>query len=80
MHALDLTPDEFREITRCCERVLLNEFTPAADLQRFLVVRLRDAFPATAARVERFSEAEVLELSRQVLRLLRLNPASTGSS
>jgi hypothetical protein len=76
MNALGLTPEEFRHIVRCCERVLLNESTAAADLKRFLVMRLGEGSPDTAAQIARFDEGQMGHLRGEVLAAMRSHVGS----
>jgi hypothetical protein len=76
MHALGLTPDQFRDIIRSCERVLITESTSSIDLKQFLTLRLSESPAGTAARVAQFDERQMAGLREQVLTALRARPES----
>jgi hypothetical protein len=63
MPSLQLLSEEFQHILRCCQRVLVNEFTPVADLKHYLVARLREQHPDAAAVVEQLTDAQMHELA-----------------
>jgi hypothetical protein len=67
MDHLGLTPEEFRHIVMVCQRVLINPFTASLDLKCFLVTRLNEAHPDTAARIESFDERQMEELRHGVV-------------
>jgi hypothetical protein len=62
MSYLGLSAEEFPHILCCCQRVLVNEFTPPADLRRYLVACLREEHPGTAATVEQFTDEQIHQL------------------
>jgi hypothetical protein len=74
MHDIGLNPAEFRQVVRACERVMVNRFTDVSDLRCFLVSRLRDGWPETAARLQSFNDLEIAELRGDVLDALRGHP------
>jgi hypothetical protein len=76
MHELGLTPAEFRQITRCCQRVLIFPHTDVLDLKRFLVTRLTEALPETAARIARFDDRKMADLREEILAGWRAPSAS----
>jgi hypothetical protein len=76
MHALGLTPDQFRDIVRSCERVLLTESTSTIDLKRFLTTRLSGSPSGAAARIAWFDDRQMAGLRAAVLAALRARPES----
>jgi hypothetical protein len=77
MHALGLTPEQFRHIVRACERVRINPLVPDFDLQRFLTARLSDDFPDVAERIARFDDRQLADLREEVVTVLRGHTEST---
>jgi hypothetical protein len=73
---LHLSPQEFQQVIRACQRVLVNPSTSPLDLQRFLMTRLIDAFPDTAARIGALEERQVQELREKILTALQTNSGS----
>ncbi len=76
MQVLGLTPAEFHYIVRCCDRVLLSPYTDVLDLRCFLVNRLSDELPDTAARIEQFDDDQLAQLREEILNARRGSPAS----
>ncbi len=70
MNTPAFSQDEFAQIVGCCQRVLINEFTSVDDVKHFLVARLRDAAPDTAANILRLSGAQAHDLFQDVLAAL----------
>jgi hypothetical protein len=62
MSSLGLSAEELQHILRCFQRVLVNEFTPSADLKHYLVACLREEHPGTAATVEQFTDEQLYQL------------------
>jgi hypothetical protein len=73
---LNLDPQEFQQILRACQRVLVNPSTSPVDLQRFLMTRLIDTFPETAAHIGALDEQQVQELRMQILAALQADSDS----
>ncbi len=72
-----LNPEEFRDVVRACERVLINAYTPAQELRDFLVARFRnDGFPESAARFAQLDDDQVRDLREQILVALQANEES----
>ncbi len=71
MLELGLSPAEFRAVVHFCERVMVFPHTDVFDLRCFLVGRLHDDWPETAARVQGFDDLEMADLRGDVLAALR---------
>jgi hypothetical protein len=77
MHALGLTPEQFRHIVRACERVLVNRLALDLDLRRFLVARLSDGSPDVAARIAHLDDHQMAALREEILTALQMHAGST---
>ena len=78
MQSLGLTTEEFQQVVRSCRTILINEFTPAADLQHFLAASLWRDFPETAAIIAGMNASQAKLLQMEILRAV--NPATAPLS
>jgi hypothetical protein len=76
MDNLNLSPEEFQEVVRVCQRVLINAGVPSRDLQNFLVSRLSNRLPQIADRIHALDGPHLEGLRRDILDAMGRNTGS----
>jgi hypothetical protein len=76
MRTLGLAQSEFEHILRVCQRGPVDELTTAPELKRFLMARLHQELPETAARLGEFDEQQAIELWQEVIQAIKTEAGS----
>jgi hypothetical protein len=66
MVTLPLTLPDMQWIIHITRHVLIDELEPTDDIQSFLMARLQDDAPATAAKIARFNQLQIRTLWAQL--------------
>jgi hypothetical protein len=79
MNADSISADQFRQIIRVCERIMIDTSTSAEELRSYLVLRLRYDHPVIARALAALDDDQSDLLCQDIRQALCINPNRFGA-